>query len=59
MTIDFGFEDKKPKGERDEKIVKIMEQFSGLSPEKQEEVMKFIEFLEKHPEEKTGQDHST
>ncbi len=55
MTIDFKFDEDKPKSERDEKIVKILEQFSRLSPEKQEEVMKFIDYLDKQAGQTAGQ----
>jgi hypothetical protein len=59
MTIDFKFDDEKPRSDRDEKIVKIMEQFSRLSPEKQEEVLKFTDYLEKGSAGKAGPGPST
>jgi len=52
MTINFDFDKEKPEGERDERIVKILEQFSHLSPAKQEEVLKYIDYLDK---KETGQ----
>lgn len=58
MTIDLSFDDDQPKSEKDEKknkiIVKILEEFSHLSPERQEEVIKYIEFLEKQAVQKDG-----
>lgn len=55
MTIEMGSSDEQPKEARDKRIVKILEQFSRLLPEKQEEVMKFIEYLGKKTEQKEGQ----
>ena len=45
MTIEMGSSDDQSEGARDKRIVKILGQFSDLSPEKQEEVVKFVEYL--------------
>ncbi len=56
MTIEMGSNaGEQPKEARDKKIVKIMEQFSHLSSEKQEEAIKFIEYLERKEGQKEGQ----
>lgn len=55
MTINFTFEVKKPKSEKDEIIVKILDQFSRLSPEKQESVMKLVDFLDTKKQNNIGQ----
>lgn len=57
MSLNFGSGNEKPEGVRDERIVRILERFSHLSPERQEEVMKFLDYLEKKvaDEEKSGQ----
>lgn len=45
MTIEMGFNDGQPKEDWVKRRVKILKQFSDLSPEKQEEVIKFTEYL--------------
>ncbi len=55
MTIEMSSNVEQPKESRDKRIVKILEQFSRLPPEKQEGVMKFIEYLGKEAEQKEGQ----
>ncbi len=60
VTIEMGSSAEQPKEARDKRIVKIAEQFSGLSPEKQEEVMKFVEYLfNKKEGNEAGQDPVT
>ncbi len=59
MTIEFNFGEEKPSSKKDEKIGRIAKQFSRLSPEKQEEVLKFLDYLERKTGEETGQDPAT
>ncbi len=57
MTVDFNFDEEKPKSERDATIAKILGQFSGLSPEKQAEVMKYIDYVNQKDDIKKGRGH--
>ena len=64
MTVEFNFDEdsaEDEKGEtRDEKIVRILQLFSRLSPEKQEEVLKFIDYLDRKVNgEESGQDQDS
>lgn len=53
MTIEFNSEEDQPQeAAKGERIAKILQQFSRLSPEKQEAVLKFIDYLEKKRERK-------
>ncbi len=45
MSLDLSFNEREPKDERVNRIVKIMEEFPKLSPELQEAVIKFAEAL--------------
>ncbi len=54
MSLDLSFNEREPKDERVNRIVKIMEEFPKLSPELQEAVIKFAEALIKE-KEKNGQ----
>lgn len=59
MTIDFEPGKDKPQGDKDEKILKILELFSHLTPAKQKEVLQYIEYLERRAKEEAGQDLNT
>jgi len=59
MTIDFNFQEEEPKGVKDERLTRILKQLSRLSPEKQEAVMKFIDYLERKTREESGQGPGT
>lgn len=52
MTIEMGSNDgqEQLKGAADKRILKILGQFSSLSPEKQEEVIKFVEYIQNQKE---------
>lgn len=43
MTIDFSSKEQEPESEREKRVVRILELFSRLSPEMQEDVIRYIE----------------
>jgi len=45
MNLDLDFNEHESKEKRDKRIVKIMEEYSKLSPEMQEAVLNFAESL--------------
>lgn len=45
MSLVLNFNEREPKDERDKRIVKILEEFSKLSPEMQEAIIRFAEAL--------------
>ncbi len=51
--------EEEPKGEDAKKIGTILDQFSNLSPEIQEVIIEFAEFLEKKAEKPGGQGPTT
>ena len=54
LNFYLSFDETEPKGEDAKKIGRIMDQASDLSPEMQEVLIKFADFLEKHAEKPSG-----
>jgi len=59
LNFYLSFNETEPKGEDAKKIGSIMDQASDLSPEMQEVLIKFADFLEKHAEKPSGQGPGT
>jgi hypothetical protein len=55
----LSFDEREPEGKEAKKIGSIMDQASDLSPEMQEVLIKFADFLEKHAEKPSGQGPGT
>ena len=51
--------EEEPEGEEAKKIGRVLDQFSNLSPEMQEVIVEFAEFLEKKGEKPGGQGPTT
>ena len=55
LNFYLSFDETEPEGEDAKKIGRIMDQASDLTPEMQEVLIKFADFLEKHGEKASGQ----
>ena len=53
------FDDSEPPSDEAERITKILDQVSNLSPELQETLVDFAEYLEKKKAKQAGQDPTT
>jgi hypothetical protein len=53
------FDDSEPPSDEAERITKILDQVSNLSPELQETIVDFAEYLEKKKAKQAGQDPTT
>jgi hypothetical protein len=51
--------EEEPEGEEARKIGRVLDQFSNLSPQMQEIIVEFAEFLEKKGGKSSGQDPTT
>ncbi len=59
MTIDFSSKEQEPESEREKRVVRILELFSRLSPEMQEDVIRYIESSFVVKDRKTDEQDST
>lgn len=56
MSLNFDRREEPAKEERAKKLGEILEKFSSLSPENQELILKFADFIEEKVERENGQD---
>ena len=59
VNFHLSFDEQEPEGEEAKKIGRVLDQFSNLSPEMQEVIVEFAEFLEKKAEKPGGQGPTT
>lgn len=59
MSVNFDGKEEPEKEDRASKLGEILEKFSSLSPENQNLILEFADFIEKKIEETNGQDPNT